>query len=464
MVRGKQVFFNCPMSLAFHTTSATLMERIGKEQIAKRKGQRAYRISNSVKRICMRFSKLFSKTSRHDPADEEAVNAKLLIRAGYVEKMAAGVYAFLPLGLRVLQKIANIVREEMNAAGAEELLMPVLHPKELWEQTNRWQSFDALYKMKGRDGREFALGPTHEETVVPIAKKFISSYQDLPKAVYQIQTKFRDEPRAKSGLLRGREFLMKDLYSFHADADDLKRYYDEMKEVYAKTFRRLALDARIVEASGGSFSKFSHEFQVLSDAGEDTVFYCKCGFAQNGEIFRGIAGDPCPNCGKRIEQANAIEVGNIFELGTKFSEPFKLTYRDKGGAEKPVVMGCYGIGLSRIMGTLVEAYHDERGMIWPAAVAPFRVHLAALAGKETGMVAKTADKVYADWRKAGLEAFYDDRNVSPGEKFADADLLGIPFRAVISERTGRKIEIKARGKKMGRLVTPREALRILSAV
>ena len=274
----------------------------------------------------MRQSILFTKTKREPPKDEEAINAKLLIRAGFVDKVMAGVYSFLPLGFRVLKKIENIIREEMNAAGGQEIIMPVLHPKEVWEKTGRWSGFDALYKVKGKDGREMALGPTHEEIIVPLAKKFINSYKDLPAYLYQIQIKFRDETRVKSGLLRGREFLMKDLYSFHSSQEDLDNYYEKMKKVYQRVFKRCGLNTIITEASGGTFSKYSHEFQVLSEAGEDTIYWCeKCGWAQNREIFGG--GSKCPKCGAKLKIGRAIEVGNIFKLGTKYSEPFDLKFK-----------------------------------------------------------------------------------------------------------------------------------------
>jgi prolyl-tRNA synthetase len=405
---------------------------------------------------------LFTKTKKEPPRDEEAINAQLLIRAGFVGKVMAGVYSFLPLGWRVLKKIEGIIREEMNAAGGQEILMPALHPKEVWEKTGRWRGFDALYKVKGKDEREMALGPTHEEIVVPLAKKFISSYKDLPAYLYQIQTKFRDETRAKSGLLRGREFSMKDLYSFHSSQEDLDNYYEKMKKVYQRVFERYGLKIIIAEASGGTFSKYSHEFQVLSEAGEGTIIYCDyCGWAQNKEICDLKENDPCPKCGKRLKISCAIEVGNIFKLGSKYSEPFDLKFKTETGKERIVIMGCYGIGLGRVMGAIVEVSHDADGIIWPEDVAPFNVHLIEIRNEKLE-VRKQTEKFYQALQKAKVEVLYDNRkDVAPGEKFADADLIGIPYRVVISEKTGNKIEIKKRGERKVKLMKDKELVRFL---
>ena len=395
-------------------------------------------------------SRLFGKTLRNDPSDETAVNARLLTRAGFIAKEISGVYNFLPLGLRVIEKISSIVRDEMNKAGAEELSLSALQNKENWEKTRRWKSFEALFKVKSRYGFEYALGPTHEEVIVPLAKQFIHSYKDLPLAVYQIQTKFRDEPRAKSGILRGREFLMKDLYSFHADEKDFERYYKRIKDAYRAIFKRCGIDAIETEAGGGDFSDASHEYQVLSDNGEDTIFYCEMGdWAENKEISRLRAGARCPRCSSPIKAGKSIEVGNIFPLKTRFSEAFSLTYNDSRGEDKLVLMGCYGLGISRFMGALVEVYHDKEGIIWPDAVAPFRIHLLCL-GKDAG-VKKYCEKLYHDMLAKGVEVLYDDRDqVTHGEKFNDADLIGIPNRVVVSERTiaARKVEFKRRNSKI----------------
>ncbi len=414
----------------------------------------------------MRQSLLFTKTKREAPKDEEAVNAQLLIRAGFVDKVMAGVYSFLPLGFRTLKKIENIIREEMNAVGGQEVVMPVLHPKEAWEKTGRWDTFDALYKVKGKDDREMALGSTHEEIIVPLAKKFISSYKDLPAYLYQIQTKFRDESRAKSGLLRGREFLMKDLYSFHSSQEDLDKYYEKMKKVYQRVFQRCGLKTLIAEASGGTFSKYSHEFQALSDTGEDTIYWCeKCGWAQNSEIFDGGT-TVCPKCGEKIKISRSIEVGNIFKLNAKYSEPFDLKFKTESGEEKIVIMGCYGIGLSRVLGAIAEVSNDEKGIIWPENVSPYQIHLLNLTNdKQKGEKIYRTLSAYGEsaegGQKAGIEVLYDDRdNVSAGEKFADADLIGVSYRGVISEKTGDKIEIKKRNEEKTKLVNENEIIRL----
>ncbi len=391
------------------------------------------------------------------PKDEEAYNAQILIRAGFIDKLMAGVYTFLPLGLRVLHHIERIVRDEMNALGAQEVLMPVLHPRENWQQTGRWDSLDVLFKVIARDKKEYALGPTHEEIVVPVAQRAIFSYKDLPMALYQIQTKFRDEARAKSGLLRGREFLMKDLYSFHTDEADLEMYYQRAIVAYKTIFKRLGLDALLVEASGGTFSKFSHEFQVQVASGEDHIVYCTaCQFAQNREINEAQDGDACPMCGKPLTVVAASEVGNIFQLKTKYSDPFKLQYTDHAGASHAVIMGCYGIGISRLMGIIAELFHDEKGLLWPASVAPFQAHLLAIVpadeNQKKDVLAKARD-IYNRLQAEGIEVLYDDREgISAGEKFAESDLIGIPVRLVVSAKTGEQIELKERGSAQSSLV------------
>lgn len=405
-------------------------------------------------------SKLFTKTRREAPKDEVAKNAQLLIRAGYIDKLAAGVYTYLPLGLRVLKKIEDIIREEMNNAGGQEVLMPTFHPKELWEKTGRWSSMTDLYKVSDSSGREVALGPTHEEVVTPLVGSFISSYRDLPAYVYQFQNKFRMELRAKSGILRGREFIMKDFYSFHRDDKDLEAYYEKMKTVYKTVFERMGIGEKtyMTFASGGTFSKYSHEYQMLTEAGEDTIYICdKCRIAINKEIK---ADQPeCPECkGKEFREAKAIEVGNIFELKTKFSNAFGLTYADENGKAQPIPMGCYGIGLGRVMGAVVEAYADEKGIVWPEAIAPFAVHLLNL-NPDDEAVKKAGDELYAKLTAAGKEVLYDERvGVSAGQKFADSDLLGIPTRVVISKKTleSGKFEVKKRTEAVASMLTKEE--------
>lgn len=408
-------------------------------------------------------SQLFSRTRKEPPAEEVSRNAKFLMQAGFVDKLQAGVYTYLPLGFRVLRNIERIIREEMVRAGGREILMPALHPKEIWEKTGRWGTMDDLYKLSDGSGREYALGPTHEEVVVPLAQKFISSYRDLPLALFQIQTKFRMERRAKSGILRGREFLMKDLYSFHADAEDLKAFYEKMKTAYRSVFARVGLGdvTYLTFASGGSFSEYSHEFQTVTSSGEDTIHLCEvCKVAVNDEI-RGEQ-ESCPECGNRdLKRLTAIEVGNIFELRTKFSEPFGLKFKTEAGEERLVEMGCFGIGLGRVMGTIAEVLSDEKGLIWPATVAPFALHLLPLPG---GEVETTARSLYDTLRTRGVDVLYDDRDARAGEKFADADLLGIPYRVVVSERTlaQGKMELKGRTQEVGKLVSEEELIAALT--
>ena len=410
----------------------------------------------------MRQSELFTKTKREAPKDEEAVNARLLIRAGFIDKVMAGVYSFLPLGFRVLKKIEKIIREEMEAIGGQEVLMPALQPKTSWETTGRWENYDSLFRFKSYySKKEYVLGPTHEEIVSPLLKKFVSSYKDLPRYVFQIQTKFRDETRVKSGLLRGREFIMKDLYSFHATEGDLDNYYEKVKKSYYKIFERSGIGQStfLTFASGGTFSKYSHEFQTLTSAGEDEIYFCgKCGTAVNREIIN--EQNFCPECrNKKLKKEKAVEVGNIFKLKTKYSEPFGLKFKNEQGEEKDVYIGCYGIGLGRLLGTIVEVFHDKRGIIWPESVTPFVLHLLGL---EREKDREKSEKIYRALQKQGVEILYDDRaNLSAGQKFADADLIGIPWRAVTSEKTGDKIELKKRSESKVKLVSEKELIKII---
>ncbi len=571
--------------------------------------------------LSMHYSKLFGKTQTTAPHDANSINAKLLVQAGFVEQLAAGIYHFLPLGLKVLQNINRIIREEMNAIGGQEILMPALLPIEPWQTTGRDKSLDEIFfRSKGAGDKDFVFGPTHEEAVTPLAKKQIRSYKDLPFSVYQIQTKFRNEPRAKSGILRGREFGMKDMYSFHTDEHDLDKYYERAKQAYFNVYERCGLKAYIVEASGGAFSdKFSHEFSIVTPAGEDTLIICdKCNIAQNLEIAEGKVHNPdvmeedespmkevtvkrgftvadnakahnvpenkilktvvytfeggyvgvvirgdlqinegklikylgktvraaspeelkklgliqgfispvgmplveggikhaaevksdgdvtplpfiadhsirdiknfvtgankpdtdlagvnlgrdftvsdftdlvsveagfrCTKCGHELHEAKAIEAGNIFKLGTKFSKDFEVYYDDEKGERKLAVMGCYGIGNTRMVGTIVEASHDEKGIIWPKSVAPYTVHLIHLSADE--QVKKTAESIYHDLVKNGIEVLYDDREETAGVKFNDADLIGLPLRLVVSGRTLKEgsAEWKLRQDKEGKLV------------
>jgi len=408
----------------------------------------------------MRYSKLFTKTRKNAPADEKTINAKLLIRAGFVNKLMAGAYSYLPLGLRVLKKIENIVREEMNNIGGQEVLLPALHPAENWKKTGGWESLDVLFRIKSRTDKDYALGQSHEEVMTPLAKNYVDSYKDLPLFLYQIQNKYRDELRAKSGILRGREFGMKDMYSFHLDEADFEKFYEIAKKAYLKVFKRCGLTAKVTEASGGAFSdKISYEFMVLTEAGEDDILYCqKCDYCINLEIAKIKKGVQCPKCKQgKLDQARASEVGNVFDLGQKYSKDFNFYVLDKNGKKVYPLMGCYGIGTTRLMGVVAEKNYDEKGLVWPDSAAPFLVHLLTIGEEEK--VRSFAQKVYHSLKEKEIEVLFDDReDASAGEKFAEADLIGIPIRLVVSEKTGDKIEWKRRGKEKEELLSPEEVI------
>ena len=416
----------------------------------------------------MRLSQLFTKTSKNVPADETAKNAKLLIQAGFVHKEMAGVYTFLPLGLKVLNNIANIVREEMDAIGGQEVFMPALQLKEHYETTGRWSDevVDDWFKTKLVNGSELGLGFSHEEDLTPLVKNFITSYKDLPIAVYQVQTKFRNELRSKSGLMRGREFLMKDMYSFSLTQAQHDDFYERAQSAYTAVFNRLGIGERtfMTFASGGSFSKFSHEYQTLSAAGEDTLYLSReKGIAVNKEVYTDevLAELSIDQAG--LEEVKGIEVGNIFSLSTKFSEPFKLTTNDETGQPVTLIMGCYGIGISRLMGTIAELLSDDKGLVWPENIAPAKVYLARLG--DSPEVVKQADELYNRLTGAGVTVLYDDRNTRPGQKFADADLMGIPQRVVISDKTvvAQTYELKARTSQTATNVSLESLLKTLGA-
>ena len=535
----------------------------------------------------MRYSKLFGKTKHEVPCDANSINAQLLTKGGFIDKLSSGIYSFLPLGLRVLKNINKIIREEMDAIDGQELLLPSLHPIDIWKTTGRDVTMDDIFYRTKAGDKDFVFAPSHEEAVTPLVKKFVQSYKDLPLSVYQLQTKFRNEPRAKSGLLRGREFGMKDMYSFHTSEEDLDQYYKKAIEAYLNVYTRVGLEAYVLEASGGAFSdKYSHEFSIITDAGEDTMILCKnCKFAQNLEVAEGkydnpssdeeekplekievergksvadnakahnvddwrilksvvymiedqgpigilIRGDfkvnedklqryfkknlrplksvelekyglvegfispigengkqidtidfiadnsikemknfvtgankmnidfvganlgrdfqvkdfadfvevkssfKCPKCNHELTEEKAVEAGNIFKLGTKFSEAFDLKYTDSDGKKKIVVMGCYGIGNTRLLGTIVEASHDENGIIWPKSVAPYLVNIVQLGDNDE--VTTMANKIYQLLHEKNIDTLLDDRDVRAGEKFKDSDLIGIPLRIVISKRT-----------------------------
>lgn len=384
----------------------------------------------------MRQSRLFTKARREAPSDEVAKNAQLLIRAGYIHKEMAGVYDFLPLGLRTLNKIIGIIREEMNAIGGEEVFLSTLQDPDSWKKTNRWDDavVDVWFKTALKNGSEIGLGTTHEEPITALMVDHISSYKDLPRYAYQFQNKFRNETRAKSGIMRSREFIMKDLYSFSKDAASHEEFYEKAAKAYETIFDRVGLGEKTYRtfASGGSFSKYSHEFQTVCDAGEDVIYIDeKKGLALNKEVYDDPEVYAATNIDKSsVREAKAIEVGNIFTLGTRFSEALGLSYKDAEGASVPVFMGCYGIGPARVMGTIVELYADEKGIVWPESVAPFAYHLVSL-GKEGDEISKLAEEMYAELSRKGVEVLFDDRDMSAGQKFAESDLLGIPKRIVV---------------------------------
>ncbi|MDE1970323.1 MAG: hypothetical protein KGI50_01970 [Patescibacteria group bacterium] len=417
----------------------------------------------------MYASQFVFKTKKEDPADEFSRGAKLLVRAGFVEKNFSGVYTYLPLGFRVLQNIAALLRKEMDQIGGQEMLMPALTPKAIWETSERWKILsDIMYTLKDRQDRTISLAPTHEDVISALLSRHLTSNDALPFYLYQIQDKFRDEPRAKSGLMRTREFFMKDLYSFHESAEDLARFYEIVKECYMHIFAACALNAYVTKASGGTFSnEHSHEFMVESSAGEDRVFVCdQCHFAENIEVRVEASTHECPECSRAdLREIKAVEVGNIFKLGTKFSEAFGLYHHAQNGDNSPVVMGSYGIGLGRVMGTIADVNSDEYGLIWPMALAPFQVYLISLfkAGDNSSEGAVLAHTLYKDLQKAGLEVLCDDRDKSPGEKFGDADLLGIPYRVVISEKTlaTQSVEVKDRAQGNITLIPAHDLVRFL---
>ena len=386
----------------------------------------------------MRRSELFIKTRHQTPADEGARNAQLLIQAGYIHKEMAGVYTFLPLGLRVLENINTVIREEMNAIGGQELRLTTFQDPEIWQATGRWDDevVDVWFKTQLKNDSEVGLGWSHEEPLVRIAKSHVSSYKDLPFLAYQIQTKFRNEIRAKSGLMRGREFLMKDLYSFARTPEEHDELYEKIKQAYFKVFERLSIGEQtfLTFASGGAFSKYSHEFQTVTPAGEDTVYLSRDhGIAVNEEVLDDEVLAQLKLDRNQLEEVRAAEVGNIFTLKDKYSTPLKLHFTDENGQEKPILMGCYGIGPSRLVGVITELLADDKGLVWPANLAPFQAYLCRLG--EEHQVVKAADGLYDKLKKEGIEVLYDDRDVRPGEMFADADLMGIPRRVVVSAKS-----------------------------
>jgi prolyl-tRNA synthetase len=407
----------------------------------------------------MRQSKLFTKTRKEAPKDEVSKNAQLLIRAGFIHKEMAGVYSFLPLGQRILRKIENIISEEMDSLGGARVHSAVLQKKETWEKTNRWDDevVDNWFKTELKNGTELGLSFTHEEPLTAMMKDQISSYKDLPAYPYDIMTVFRNETRAKSGVMRGREFFWKALYSFSRDEAEHNEFYEKIAESYKRIFRRVGIGDKTYYtfASGGSFSKYSHEFQTLSDAGEDIIYVDeKTGIAVNKEVYTDeVLADLGLNKGELVEK-KSIETGNIFSLGEKFSAPLELKYKDENGEENNVFMGSYGIGISRLVGAITEIFADEKGLVWPEAIAPFQVHLINL-GQDA-----EAEELYTQLVNLGVEVLFDDRDVQAGEKFADSDLIGIPTRVVVSKKSleAGGVEVKERTSDNGEILAKDEFL------
>lgn len=418
----------------------------------------------------MKQSQLFTKTKKESPADEVSLNAELLIKAGFINKEMAGVYDYLPLGLRVLKKIEQIIREEMDAIGGVEMRTSIIQNKEVWEKSNRWSDdvVDNWFKTTLKNGGEVGLSFTNEEAYSNLLKQYINSYKDLPVYPYDFKTIFRNEVRAKSGIMRGKEFYWKALYSFSKNETLHEEFYEKAKEAYKNIFKRVGIGhlTYVTFASGGTFSKFSHEFQTLTGAGEDTIYVDESkGIAVNKEVYNDEVIESLGLSKENLVENRAVEVGNIFSLGTKFSSPFDLTYTDESGERKLVIMGCYGIGLGRLMGTVVEVLSDGKGIIWPESIAPFKVHLLSLGNEEN--TSKEAETIYKYLLENNIEVLFDDRtDISAGEKFADSDLIGIPYRVVVSKRSISEggFEIKKRTEENGKIVAKEQLLSELKNV
>ena len=412
----------------------------------------------------MRLSKNFTRTIKQAPADEVARNAQLLIRAGYVHKTMAGVYSYLPLGLKVVENIKQIVREEMNKIDSQELVMSTLQSKEVWQETGRWSDelVDVWFKSHLQDGTEVGFGWTHEEPIVDLLRNYLKSYKDLPISVYQFQNKLRNELRAKSGIMRGREFVMKDMYSVHASKEDLDKYYNAAIEAYKRCYDRFGIgdETYVTFASGGAFTKFSHEFQTICDAGEDYIYLHR---GKNIAVNEEVLDDAVKELGidrSELERVKTAEVGNIFNFGTQKSEEMRLVFTDADGVERYAYMGSYGIGITRVMGVIVEKFADDKGLVWPENIAPAKVYLVQIGSQSRA----TADELYQKLQSAGIETIYDDRDERPGVKFADAELLGIPYRVTVSDRLldDGKWEVSTRQTGEQRLLTADELLATLN--
>jgi len=414
----------------------------------------------------MKYSQSFLKTSKEAPKEAETISHKLLLRGGFIYPLGAGFYSLLPMGFRVYRKIYNIITEELNNIGVEDILMPVVHPARVWKETGRFSEVGPeLWKIKNRSDEDFCLAMTHEEVVTDAAKNIISSYKDLPKLVGQINTKVRDEARARGGLIRTKEFTMQDAYSFDRDEAGLEIVYQKFIGAYNNIFRRVGIETVMIESDPGDMGGLgANEFMMITPVGEDKIVICQdCGCAFNAEVFgikKDTEDDPVINCKKcksnRCEFKRGIEVGNIFKLGTKYSVPMKLLYTDENNQQKPVVMGSYGIGMERLIGSAVEASHDDKGIIWPENISPYQIYLISLDKN------KKTEAIYEKLIAKGIDVLYDDReDISAGEKFADADLIGVPYRATVSKKTGGKIELKGRNATEVKLVTLTELIKLL---
>ena len=408
----------------------------------------------------MRQSMLLTKTRKEGPKDEVSKNANLLIRAGFINKEMAGVYSYLPLGLRVMKKIEGIIRDEMNKIGGIEMKTSIMQNKEVWEKSNRWDDsvVDNWFKTKLKNGTDVGLSFTNEEAYSNILKQYISSYKDLPVYPYDFKSIFRNEARSKSGILRGREFYWKALYSFSKSEEEHNEFYEKAKVAYMNIYQKVGIGdlTYLTYSSGGSFSKFSNEYQTVTSAGEDTIYLDeKSKVAVNKEVHTDEILQSLNLKKDKLVEMKSIEVGNIFSLGTRFSEPFDLKYKNEKGEEKFVIMGSYGIGLSRLMGTVVEILSDDKGIIWPVSIAPFKVHIVELISDNI-KVRETAQKLYAMFTKNNIEVLYDDREARAGEKFNDSDLIGIPMRIVVSDKGLEKGEFEIKLRKDGKIVSLKE--------
>lgn len=389
----------------------------------------------------MKQSLLFVPTLKDAPKDAEVKSHKLMSRSGLIKQVAAGIYTYLPLGYRVIRKIEDIIREELEKIGASELLMPALQPSDLWEESGRWEKYGPeLMRLKDRKDRDFCLGPTHEEVITQVVRDYVNSYKKLPLALYQIQTKFRDEMRPRFGLMRGREFIMKDAYTFSDSVEDLNNWYKLFTDAYIEIFRRCGLETKIVSSDTGQIGgDEADEFMVMSEVGEDTITYCmSCNYAANQEHSGLAVGDACPKCGGTIQEAKGIEVGNIFKLGTKYSDSMGAKFQDKDGKQKAAIMGCYGLGISRTLMASVEQHSTDNSILWPEEIAPFKVHVIPVNIKDEVQL-KVANEIYSNLKKQGVEVLIDDRDERAGSKFKDADLIGIPKRIIIGKKAGEGI-------------------------